>query len=125
MLCGVHELILVIAPVREAVRVTVIRTGQLFFTVNWVVKSEFLTLVTARRLGIVALRGLHITVNCGLASVEVMSVPEQASATGNSRQSFERVRIVDPRFCGPNRLPGRAPELGPGAQRGRKESRTS
>ena len=109
MLCGVRELILVIAPVREAVRVTLIFTAQLFFTVKLAVKSEFLTLVTATRLGIVALGGLHITANCGLSSVEVMSVSEQASATGNSRQSFDRVRIVDPRFAARADSPGRAP----------------
>jgi len=85
MLCGLRALILVIAPVREAVRVSVSFTPQLFFTVKFAVKSEFLALVTATRLGMVALGGLHITANCGLTSVDVMSVPEQASTTGDSR----------------------------------------
>ena len=75
MLCGVRALILVIAPVREAVRVSVSFTPQLFFTVKLAVKSEFLVLATATRLGMVALGGLHITANCGLTSVDVMSVP--------------------------------------------------
>jgi hypothetical protein len=103
------------APVRELVMVTPFKaTAQLFLTMNLATEVVSLTLVTGTRFGIVTRGGLHISVNCGLMPGDVGSVPEQASAMGSSRQSFERVRIADSSSPARENSLGRGPKLGQG-----------